>query len=80
MSKRTHILSSKGMWFPTSNELLEARNKLRPVITPVLDNKGVRLHKDLVAMTGESIVNVIPSEHKFAMLQPGYLERTFKDY
>ena len=68
------------MWFPSSNELLEARNKLRPVITPAPDNKGIRFHKDLVTMTVESIVNVILSEHKFAMLQPGYVERTFTDY
>ena len=52
MRKLRHIMSSKGIYFPNTNELLEARKKLRPVITPVLDGKGVQVqYKDLVKMT-----------------------------
>ena len=41
MRKLRYTMALKGIYFPTSNELLEARKKLRPVITSVLDGKGV---------------------------------------
>ena len=59
MRKLRHLLAAKGIHFPTSNELLEGRAKLRPVITPVLDGKGVQVqYKELVKMTVESALKV----------------------
>ena len=59
MRKMRQLLGRKGIYFPTSNELLEGRKKLRPVVTPVLDGKGVQVqYKDLVKMTVESILKV----------------------
>ena len=71
-----NILISKGIYFPTSNELLEARKKLRPVISPVLENRGVGVdYTSLIKMTITSIVSLVPKED----LDGGTLEMTFKD-
>ena len=79
MRKFKHIMASKGIYFPTSNELLEARKKLRPVITPVLDGKGVQVqYKDLVKMTVESVLSLV-SKEKSLDEEPGVLEMVFKD-
>ena len=43
MRKMRFFFNSKDIYFPTTNELLEGRKRLRPTITPVLDNKGVQV-------------------------------------
>ena len=43
MRKIKQILACKGVWFPTTNELLEGRKKLRPAITSVCNGKGVNV-------------------------------------
>ena len=71
-------MASKGIYFPTSNELLEARKKLRPVVTPVLDGKGGQVqYKDLVKMTVESALSVVSKEK--SLDEAGVLEMVFKD-
>ena len=35
MRKMRHVLASKGIYFPTCNELLEGRKRLRPAVTSV---------------------------------------------
>ena len=61
MRKMRNILAATGIYFPTSNELLEGRKKLRPVISPILDDRGVQVqYKDLVKMTLDSILSLIP--------------------
>ena len=52
--------------------------KLRPIVTPVLDGKGVKVqYKDLVKMTVESALNVA-SKNK-SLDDAGILEMIFKD-
>ena len=59
------ILSSKGIHFPNTTELNEARKKLRPVVRSILDGKGVAVdYKQVVIETGESILKVIKKEGK----------------
>lgn len=54
------ILSSKGVYFPNTTELNEARKKLRPVVSPILEGKGVAVdYKEVVIETGKSIIRVI---------------------
>lgn len=78
MRKMRHILASKGVYFPTSNELLEARKKLRPAITPVLDGQGVQVqYKDLVKMTVESVLSVALKDK--TLDDSGVLQMVFKD-
>ena len=78
MRKLHHIMASKGIYFPTTNELLEARKNLRPVITPVLDGKGVQVrYNELVQMTAESILKVVSIDKPLG--EDGNLEIVFKD-
>ena len=78
MRKMRNILAGKGIYFPTSNELLEGRKKLRPVISPVLNNRGVQVqYLDLVKMTISSIISLVPTEKKEQ--KEGCLEMVFKD-
>lgn len=59
-----NILKSKNIIFPNTNELLEARKKLRPVITQTQDNKGVCVnYKDLVNQTITAQMDLL--DHKF---------------
>ena len=54
------FLMSKDIEFPTTNELLEARKKLRPESESVLDGKGRSVnYTDLVLTTAKSILSVI---------------------
>ena len=76
MRKVRNILVTKGVHFPTTNELLEGRKKLRPVISPILDNRGVEVqYKEVVKMTIESILTLVPTDS----LVSGDLEMIFKD-
>ena len=53
-------LSSKGLFFPNTNDLLEARKKLCPTITPQLDGDGVSVdYIKLVEMTTTSLINIL---------------------
>ena len=78
MRKLRYGMASKGIYFPSSNELLDARKNLRPAITPVLDGKGVQVqYTDLVKMTVESVLNVVINEK--SMDEADVVEMTFKD-
>ena len=78
MRKLRHLLSAKGVYFPTTNELLEGRAKLRPVITPVLDGLGVEVqYKKLVKMTVESTLRVALKGK--SLDDSGDYEMVFKD-
>ena len=78
MRKLRYGMASKGIYFPSSNELLDARKNLRPAITPVLDGKGVQVqYTDLVKMTVESVLNVVIKEK--SMDEADVVEMTFKD-
>ena len=79
MRRLRTILSKKGIYFPTSNELLEGRKKLRPTITTILDNRGVTVsYKDVVQMTVESTLNHVTANGLLQM-ETGALEMVFKD-
>ena len=53
-------MSSKGIHFPNTNELCEARKKLRPVIRTELDGHGVSVnYSELINMTTKSLINTI---------------------
>ena len=78
MRKMRHLLLAKGIYFPTSNELLEGRAKLRPIITPILDGKGVKVeYKELVKMTVESTLKVALAGK--CVDNSGEYEMVFKD-
>ena len=78
MRKMRNILLAKGIYFPTSNELLEGRKKLRPVISPVLNDRGVQVqYVDLVKMTTSSILGLLPQNKREN--KDGVLEIVFKD-
>ena len=60
-------LMKKGIFFPNTTDLLEARKKLKPVIkvTTELDEKGVSVdYTELVKMTTASIFDIINEELK----------------
>ena len=59
------FLESKGIYFPSTTDLLEGRKALRPVISSILDGKGVAVdYKDLVRRTAESQVQLLIDEIK----------------
>ena len=77
MRKMRIMLAAKNIYFPTSNELLEGRKKLRPVITSALDNRGVQVqYKEVVRMTLNSILSLVPTE---LLNKRAVLEMVFKD-
>ena len=54
------IMISKGVYFPSTTELLESRKKLRPVITTVCDGKGVSVeYNELVKSTVMAQISVL---------------------
>ena len=54
------IMTSKGIYFPNTNEINEARKKLRPVSHSVLDGKGVGVNYcECVENTVSSIFSVL---------------------
>jgi hypothetical protein len=60
MRRLRFLFASKGIYFPTTNELLEGRKKLRPTISNVLTGRGVSVqYKELVKMTIDSVLNII---------------------
>ena len=78
MRKIRHALAAKGVYFPTSNELLDGRKKLRPVISPILNNQGVEVnYKEVVKMTVQSVVSMV--SEKLQEHDSGELEFIFKD-
>ena len=59
------FIESKGIRFPSTTELLEARKALRPVISSVLDGKGVVVgYEELVRNTVAAQLNVFKEEDK----------------
>ena len=51
MRNMRYMLENEGIKFPTTNELLDARKKLRPTITSTLNDRGVTVdYKELVQM------------------------------
>ena len=66
MRKVRHVLSKKGIYFPTTNALLEGRRKLRPVVQSTVENKGVKVpYKELIKLTTESILNIVKDKPEF---------------
>ena len=54
------IIESKGVHFPSTTELNEARKKLRPIISTVLDGKGVGVnYEELVKSTVNAQISVV---------------------
>ena len=53
------ILVGKGVHFPTTNQLLEARKKIRRVVSLKLGGKGVKVdYQTLVRQTTESVIHL----------------------
>ena len=60
MRKMKSYMQSKGIYFPNTNELLEGRKLLRPVVNVVLDGNGVSVdYTKLVSMTTASLIKNI---------------------
>lgn len=74
------ILISKGIHFPTTNELCEARKVLRPVVDTCLYDKGVVVdYKSLIQMTTDSVLNVVLQETEFTLSSSENYKMSFKD-
>ncbi len=57
-------LAAKGVFFPNTDELLKARNKLRPVIQNELEGDGVSVdYVNLIEMTSYSLINIIKKKN-----------------
>lgn len=57
------FLKSKGIHFPSTTELLDARKALRPVISSVLDGKGVSVdYTELVQTTVQAQLDVVSND------------------
>lgn len=71
MHKFRNFISARGIIFPTTNKLLESRKKLRPVIIPVLDEKGVSVdYKELVKITTTDIFKVVAEQGRLGSFEP----------
>ena len=78
MRKLKIFFASKGIYFPTTNELLEGRKKLRPTISNVLTGRGVSVqYKELVKMTIDSVLNII--KDSFIPVDGDEYQMCFKD-
>ena len=80
MRSLRYILNHKEISFPTTNELREARKKLRPTISPSLNNKGVSVdYRELVQMTLKSVLKLVKVKHDFEHLAGDTFTIFFKD-
>lgn len=80
MRKLRYLLISRGIVFPTTNQLLEARKKLKPTISPVLDGKGVAVdYKTIVIETTEAILNISETTSTFTHEEDDRFLMIFKD-
>ena len=78
--KTRYVLQGKNVYFPTSNELNEARKKLRPIVSTTLGNKGVKVdYSELVKMTTESVLEIISDEGRFEIKEDDKYKMYFKD-
>ena len=78
--KLRYMLTSKGIYFPTTNELLESRKALRPVVDVCLDGKGVCVqYNKLVKMTIESVLKVVSEGNEFVPKDGDSYLMCFKD-
>ena len=78
--KTRYVLQNKNVYFPTSNELNDARKKLRPVVETTLSDKGVKVdYTALVEMTTESILKTVIEECKFEPKPGDNYKIFFKD-
>ncbi|CAL4194646.1 unnamed protein product, partial [Meganyctiphanes norvegica] len=75
-----NMLKSKNIYFPNTNELLEARKRMRPTISSTPDNKGVMVdYKTLVKQTVEAHVLQAEKEHGMFFSCTDKLEVGLKD-
>ena len=78
MRKLRFLFASTRIYFPTTNELLEGRKKLRPTISNVLTGRGVSVqYKELVNMTIDSVLNII--KDSFIPVDSNEYQMCFKD-
>ena len=57
LRKLRKYLSHKGVHFPTTNDLVETRKKLRPVVKPLESMSGVFVdYEEFVKTTAKSIL------------------------
>ena len=74
------ILKSKNINFPNTNDLLDARKKLRPDIIPTPDKKGVMVeYKSLVKQTVEAHVLQVEKDHGMPLSCSDKIEVGLKD-
>ena len=80
IQKTRYVLQNKNVYFPTSNELNDARKKLRPTVGTTLSDKGVKVgYTALVQMTTESILKIVSEECKFESKPGDNYKIFFKD-
>ena len=74
------VLQNKKVYFPTSNELNDACAKLRPVVSTMLGNKGVKVdYNELVRMTTELVLKVVSDDGKIEPKKDDRYKMYFKD-
>ena len=72
--------AAKGMFFPNTDELLKAREKLRPVIQNELEGDGVSVdYVNVIEMTSSSLINVIKKKNADSIVTGKELTIVYKD-
>ena len=73
-------LEKKNVHFPNSNELLNARKLLKPVIDTELNGNGVSVdYKQLIDMTTTSLINCVKMDDITAIDPMKPLKAVYKD-
>ena len=78
LRKLRRYLSHKGVHFPTTNDLVETRKKLKPVVKPLESMSGVFVdYEELVKTTAKSILEI--NKSKVSYNNVANIKITFKD-
>ena len=71
-------LIKKGIFLPSTTVLLVARQKLRPAVDPILNNKGVTVnYVELVKATTASVFDVVAEKEDIDESSDFFMHRTF---
>ena len=78
--KIRYVLQKRKIHFPTTNELNEARKKLRPSVSSVLEGKGVKVsYEELIRKTTESVIQTCIEKGTFERSEGDEYKMFFKD-
>ena len=78
--KIRYVLQKRKIHFPTTNELNEARKKLRPSVFSVLEGKRVKVsYEELICKTTESVIQTCIEKGTFERSEGDEYKMFFKD-